>query len=562
MLKLIAQAPGAAAPETFTFTFTSATAAREELNGFIEPLKKIMEAQKADAASGLVAAVSPSAAGAQSASMAMSQAANAGGKGTNDTYSDAQLLSDLKLQKALTEQNPVLKERLAQAMRDRPASMTPIQLSKQFWTTRIQFLRGFAAELQQTRAENNVIADIQQVRQKDGEMRYNFTPAKISLIWKQYPFMVKIYNELFKKKIFTRDEDFFRDWISSRLYKKMKGEKITEMDFEDVRFDRYLDLVDDTPRPKHFNVDHVPRFIDLEANEQNTSQQKGNAPDFTMRPAYNGRNAILNTLNNMSERLMMNVTPTDSETQHGPVGVDEDTFNELRLRDLQRNDKDNRIILNVSEQHQIAPIEDTNGNAQLKAADSHEALGRVRSNARLQPALTTAIDDDDAPRAINATIDMMKSIKLRAAIASPEESSQTNVGARSKDAAILAHSTTIDFLHYFWGAYLSGDATRADDVRFLYDTLQTSQGRFDAVAEQAEKERQSQLDQIHTMEKDMPASKRRRIDKSKLPGGREAVNDMLMATQQAVNFAEEEYKRNLVKQTTTLQNPAAAISRC
>jgi transcription initiation factor TFIIH subunit 1 len=174
--------------------------------------------------------------------------------------------------------------------------------------------------------------------------------------------------------------------------------------------------------------------------------------------------------------------------------------------------------------------------------------------------LTTEIEEEDAPHAINATANMMKSIKLRAAHSSPEENSQTNVSTRTKDAAIMAHSTTVDFLHYFWGAFLSGDTTRAEDVRFLYDTLQTSQGRFDTVAELAEKERQSQLDQIHTMEKDMPASKRRRIDKSKLPGGKQAVSEMLMATQQAVSFAEDEYKRTFAQQTA-FQSKVSGISQ-
>jgi transcription initiation factor TFIIH subunit 1 len=562
VLKLFVQAASTSAPETFNFTFSSTTTARDELNAFIEPLKKIMEAQKSGAVSALVSPSPISANGVQghSGSMTMAQAASSAAKDIlSDSFSDAQLLSNLAFQKALTDQNPSLRERLAQAMRDKPASMTTSQLARQFWASRIHLLRAYAAEQAQAKGEYNVIADIKPVRNPDGAIKYDFTPAKFKIIWQQYPFMVRIHNELFKKKVFAKEEDFWGDWVTSRLYKKMKGEKITEQDYEHPHFDRYLDLVDTNARPKHFTVDHVPRFIDMEGNEQNHSQKKGNAPDYTMQPSFNGRNAILNTLNNMSERLLMNVAPSDADT-HGPVGTDEETYNELLLRDLQRNDKDNRVILDIADQRHIAPSDDTNGATHLSRTDVTAMVRNVQSSIRLAPILPTEVDEDDEPQALSATTDMMKSIKLRASHFTPDQIAQSNVSTKTKDAAIMAHSTTIDFLHYFWGAYLSGDATRAEDVRFLSETLQNSEVRFDAVADQAEQERKTQLEQIHGMEKDMPTNKRRRIDRSRLPGGKQAVHNMLAATQQAVSFAESEYQRTLAKQASQQRSIGNAVS--
>jgi hypothetical protein len=58
------------------------------------------------------------------------------------------------------------------------------------------------------------------------------------------------------------------------------------------------------------------------------------------------------------------------------------------------------------------------------------------------------------------------------------------------------------------------------------------------------------LEHIQGLEKGMPANKRRRLDRSRLPGGATAIYDMLDATTQAVNFAEQEYLRTLAKQNT------------
>jgi transcription initiation factor TFIIH subunit 1 len=217
-------------------------------------------------------------------------------------------------------------------------------------------------------------------------------------------------------------------------------------------------------------------------------------------------------------------------------------------------------MLDIADQRHIAPSDVLNGSANLDLADAAKVVKEMQSNIHLEPILPTEIEEDDESLALNATTSMMKSIKLRASHSTPEQIAQSNVSAKTKDSAVMAHSTTIDFLHYFWGAYLSGDVTRAEDVKFLLETLQNSPVRFDAVADQAEQERKTQLEQIQGMERDMPTSKRRRVDKSRLPGGKQAVYNMFAATQQAVSFAESEYHRTLAKQTAQQGSTAAATS--
>ena len=49
--------------------------------------------------------------------------------------------------------------------------------------------------------------------------------------------------------------------------------------------------------------------MDIEGNEQNLSQKKGNAPDLTMRPTRTENVPIIKTLNSLSLKLVDLVAP-------------------------------------------------------------------------------------------------------------------------------------------------------------------------------------------------------------------------------------------------------------
>ena len=51
----------------------------------------------------------------------------------------------------------------------------------------------------------------------------------------------------------------------------------------------------------------------------------------------------------------------------------------------------------------------------------------------------------------------------------------------------LTHATTMEFLHQFWTAFLSGDADRAAEVGYLVESLKRSKERIKAVALEAER---------------------------------------------------------------------------
>jgi transcription initiation factor TFIIH subunit 1 len=148
----------------------------------------------------------------------------------------------------------------------------------------------------------------------------------------------------------------------------------------------------------------------------------------------------------------------------------------------------------------------------------------------------------------------LKSVKQRSALLSDSE---TGLSSDKIESAIMTHNTTIEFLHYFWNVFQSGDETRAGELSKLVETLDKSLERIDAVSAEAEAERKGKLEQLHQKQQDYHkrTGKRIKIDSSQAGGGKEAVQEMLAATDRAVRFAESEYRR--VYREQVVQNAAS-----
>ncbi|TIA52925.1 hypothetical protein D6C83_04430, partial [Aureobasidium pullulans] len=358
-LKVVVQPAGATAPENQVFSFSSSTA-RAEQEAITDILRNAIAAIKS--AEPIKPAPTPTPAPVQdgsgpSAAMSMAQAVSSTTTKQNESwYDDAHLITDIELQRSLLEANPALRQRFNESLRDRPETITITQFSTQFWSTRLHLLRAHAIEKAQNQGDYNVLPEIKFTRvaaEKEGEadsLTLSLAGAQIKLIFKQYPIVRQAYNENVPP---TDSNTFWTRFFMSRLLKRLKGEKITDADPPDPMFDRYLGFQEKGPT----NIGHVPHFIDLEGNEQNHSQRKGNRPDETMRPE---KVPILRILNNLSEKMMAQVAPTDGEA-HAPIGMTEDAFNELRLRDLQTEAGDNRVILNIKDQQRLLGGKSENG---------------------------------------------------------------------------------------------------------------------------------------------------------------------------------------------------------
>jgi len=354
-----------------------------------------------------------------------------------------------------------------------------------------------------------------------------------------------VYNDLVPKSY--SEGEFWSAFFVSHLLKKLKGERITDHDPEVPKIDKYAVNFDvNSDRTDQFSVEHVPRFLDLEGNEQNHSQQQGNAPDWTMKPSFHGKVPLLHVLNNMSERMMVHVAASDSEA-HGPVGMDEDTFNELQLRDLERQDRDNRIMLSISAQRHYTSNDQLNGHATARKLDRGSALRSIQADIGAQHRLPTELDEDDQKQASHASKKILNAVRLRVSDSSSGSSLTPNLPSTIYDSATMTHSTTVEFLRYFWSVYLSGDDLKANELNQWALTLQKSLERIEDVALKAEEKRSQELAEQERLteqyNRQVPGRKRRKLDMSKVSGGRKAVEDLLAATRRAVSFAGGEYMR-------------------
>jgi transcription initiation factor TFIIH subunit 1 len=536
-LKIVVQPPGAAAPENHVFTLTSATNARAELTAIIDPLKEIIAEVKAAPAA--TSRPTPDGGG-SSAAMAIAQAVNSGGRtAEDDMYSDARLLSNLSLQKSLLGANPVLRQRFDESFKGKPDVITMAQFSAQFWSTRAHLLRAHAVEKSQNPGLYNVLSEVKPTH-VDGLIHLDINREQIHLIFDQHPLVRRVYDDLVPKRY--SETDFWSKFVVSRLFKQLKGEKITELDAEIPLLDRYLNSDENANRTQQFIIEHVPRFIDLEGNEQNHSRRMGNAPDTTMKPNSHEKVPILRIINNMSEKMMVNVAPSDAEA-HAPIGLDEETFNELQLRDLQKLDNDNRVLLHVSSQQQFSSKDRARKANANNITNSGKALKALRREIAQEQPLPTELDESGERRAA-ATGVIMKSVKQHVHNLSSNAGSETGLSATIIESATMTHNTTVEFLHYFWSVYLSGDETRANELAQLTVTLQKSLERIEAVADDAEKEKTEERRELMRQQDEFHqrTGKKRRLGMSHRGGGRRAVEGMLTATIRAVRFAETEYQ--------------------
>lgn len=523
-------------------TFTSPNA-RSDLTSILDPLKEIITARGADAAAALL------------------KSNASAGNGTNPAAAeldDASLMANRGLLKEVLEDNPAIGELFANAIRDAPDKAA---FDKNFWAARIGLLRAKQIAKEQHQGETNVLSEIKPSVGVDGKPSLKMSTEQRDTIFKQHPLVETVFNELVHKTKQYTEIEFWQNFWVSHLVKKLKGEKITDLDPEIPKIDKYALNFDETANlPKRMEMAHTPRFLDLDGNDQDYSQQKGNAPDWTMKPNFHGKVQLLHILNNTSERLMYKVAASDTAA-HGPVGMDEDTFNELQLRDLERAAKDNRVMLNVSAQKQLT-AEETNGNAIARKQDRAKALKAVQAGLRVQVQLPTELEEDDEVQAQHATKDILKTVKLRATSSTSSLSLELKLDPVMSDSVKMTHFTTIEFLRYFWSVYFSGDDRKAHELQQWAKAVEDSLERIESMAVKAEEKRK--LEVATTQQKwdeyKRQGGKRRKLDLSDVSGGRKAVEDMMAPTMRAVSKASGDYIRIYSEQLAQAARQGPTVS--
>lgn len=572
MLKIFAQTQGSSASEQYVFSFTSPTTARAEADAIKDALSKAIQAAKSGSS---VLAQSGGGSGAMTFASAVTSSAPSG-ENTDAWYDDSRLKSDVQLQQSLLKANPSLSKTFVESLRTKPESITSSQFTSQFWSTRIHLLRAHAIEKNQTRGAYNVLSSFKPMT-VDGTTKLSISKEQIQLIFSQHSLVKRVYDENVPK---LSEEAFWSRFFQSRLFKKLKGERISENDLTDQVLDKYLQHDEDEERGQRLAASHVPHIIDVEGNEENHSQRKGNQPDFTMRPTSMDRVPIIRTLNALSEKIMVHVPPNDIDPSL-PIGVDEETFNMLALRDLQGDAEENRVILNVKDQSRFFSSNKETGistDAALYAKQDpvqvlrllKTDLARMTSNPSLENAIGVdkdSSDDESQPKKghVGSKASLAAATKQILAAVCQQRAQTDDLHASAAgfstalpsstfglsvsvfDRLSLTHATTTEFLQHFWSAFLSGDADRAEEISRLVETLNRAMDRIKAVADDADQERTKEVEKMKKQMRDHYERTQRKMkfDFDSIGGGAKVVNQLLGPTVEAIRLAGKEYKKAL-----------------
>ncbi|KAL7272868.1 RNA polymerase II transcription factor B subunit 1 [Rhizina undulata] len=481
MIKIFAAKDADAAPEPYTFSFTSASA-RAEADAMKEALTAAIQATKV--ASG---PATPAAGGTPGAAVTAK---------TSDIWSKSQLETDMELQQSLLKSDQELTKTFSEAV------LSGAVTAAQFWSTRTHLLRAHAIERSQQRGPYNVLASIKP-RTVDNVVKMSLSREQIRDIFDQHPLVKIVYDENVPR---LPEGDFWSRFFMSRLFKKLKGEKLLPTDNTDNILDRYLNRDDEENERKRRRVETVPRTIDLEGNEQNLSQKRGNKPDLTMRPSKVESVPIIRTLNSLSKKLVDLVAPADGDPSQND-DQDERYMNEQALADLRGDPEEERIILNIQDQRRFFADDsaDTDKGKKYAALDPAKVLEDIKRDLGtglidLAAALGGNVDYDEdggktgKPKLSDATKKIMAAIRDRRSqlMTSSSASSPLTGGFPQNvfESVLLVHATTNEFLHHFWLAFLSGDEKRAGDITTLVNCLKKSKERIEAVANTAEEEKE------------------------------------------------------------------------
>ncbi|KAJ0387389.1 hypothetical protein COL922a_002435 [Colletotrichum nupharicola] len=597
MLKIFEMPPDATDQVPYLFHFTSEEA-RSEANSIKDLLSRLLaDIRSGDPnlpkpagtpnphSNGGNSTPNPGAGGSGSGSMAFASSVNSK-PSTTRWFDDAHLKGDIELQQSLMKKDRTLHQTYMDARATKPESISDAAFNAQFWSTRTNLLRAHAIEVNQQKGAYNILPAIKP-RLENDVLKLDITVEMVQLIMAQHPLVKRLYDENVPK---VPENEFWSRFFLSKLFRTLKGDRISDEKKEGIRRDALFDAHDASENTATFQrksmAQSVPHIINVYGNEENQGGfRSGNQKDVEMRPRKNV--PIVNTLNSLSERMLANVAPTiDRENGDDP---EDSTFQELALRDLQGDAKENKIILNVKEQNRFfSKKQETQSANNLAFAKQNPAdvIFEIQSDLEMIEtddadglnlrAGIGIIDDSDSDEETQrrphvgsraarkaAGEDIMAGIRQRRAEkygdASADATRPMGLPAEIAERCQLTHATTVEFLHQFWNAFLSGDPDRTNELQYLVESLKRSAERIHAVADEAEKAR----DDI------IAAKKKEIIDHYKATGkkirgwrpehekgGRKAVLAVMQPTLEALKKAQADYQRALAAEGVQLSTEA------
>lgn len=569
MLKIFGKppTPEADAP-TYLFHFNAPESARAEANAIKDLLSKLLADTRAhDPSVPKPAAASPAATNGTPKPSSSSRLAT-----DARLFDDQYLVMDIELQSSLLQKDGELHQTFRDAIANKPDTISNTAFNKQFWSTRTNLLRSYAIEVNQQRGAYNVLPTMKTKATQDAETgQESFQLAidknQVLQIFNQHPVVKRAYDENVPKPL--QEVEFWSRFFLSRLCKQLKGERVAPTDRRDPIFDKYDASEDAVAYARRIGAQHVPHIIDVEGNEENQGGVKsGNRKDVEMRPRKNV--PIIQVLNATSEKLLSNVAPTDGDPEEGP-SMDDATFRELTLRDLEGNAEENRVMLNIKEQSQFFLDQNTSSSNSDNVYEKQvpaEVLKGVRSDLNgLKIDKSGGVDlhygigiddesmdeDDETPKkahvgsraarsaAQKQIMDGVSQSRAELYGHSSDEATPMGIPKEVADKAKLTSGTTTEFLKHFWDAFLSSDPDRAQELEYHVESLKRSRLRIEAVAEEAERARRALMDEQRAANLAHLKATGQRLGVKNFGGGRDAVLTLFGPSLAALEKAQSLY---------------------
>ncbi|AMD19235.1 HBR334Wp [Eremothecium sinecaudum] len=407
----------------------------------------------------------------------------------DDSLSKEKLLVNLKLQQSLLKENRELMKTFQEAVIK--SGLSP----HEFWSTRLPLLRAFALTTSQKIGPYNVLSTIKPVASSDNKVNVSVSREKILTIFQNYPIVKKAYDDNVPKNF--KEQEFWARFFSSKLFRKLRGERIMQNDRGDMIIDRYLTLDQEFDRRDDENLLHpVKKLIDLEGNLNDDPERRGNRAHFTMLPGTDpngnsdGAVDILKGMNRLSEKMIKSL-----ETEYSRVN--------LQLQDLDKEEREEILFNDLVEEEtteyteiylkQRTPVLDGDGTPSdmLPASSIEEIRTEVNTlTSELQGTLdltSVANANTEINQQVNRRV--LKAVKLNAkqakhlhfdssmgiVLGTPAdgaEEAESALPAETLETCRVLHRTCCEFLKHFYIHFQSGEPKHGTTVKKLYNHLQ------------------------------------------------------------------------------------------
>ncbi|AAS50324.1 AAL042Wp [Eremothecium gossypii ATCC 10895] len=405
----------------------------------------------------------------------------------DDSLSREKLLVNLKLQQSLLKENRTLMKTFQEAV---IKSGLPPQ---EFWATRIPLLRAFALATSQKTGPYNVLSTIKPVASSDNKVNVSVSREKILTIFQNYPIVKKAYDDNVPKNF--KEQEFWARFFSSKLFRKLRGERIMQNDRGDMIIDRYLTLDQEFDRLDDEMLLHpIKKLLDLEGNQNDDPEKRGNRPHFTMLPGTdpNGNNDgsvdILKGMNRLSEKMIKSLENEYSRVNLQMQDLDKEEREEILFSDLEEEGKTEYEEIYL---RQRSPTSETDTNPAMTSTSTAEDIkNEINSiTGDLQGTLDlTAVGKINSQTAQRINRQVMKAVKVNAKQAkhlrfdstmgaflssqtTDSQEANSNLPPDILESARVLHGTCCEFLKHFYNHFQSGEPKSGVIVKKLYGHL-------------------------------------------------------------------------------------------